>query len=586
MPDIRINQLPLTGSPVPGDFVPLDNGSTRRTTIQDLVLIGRPTASQAEAEAGVNPTKAMTPLTTKQSIAFEVGLTLQAFDAGLNSIAGLSTVADQMIYSTGVDAYATTALTPFARSILDDADAAAVRATIALGNAATLNVGTTAGTVAAGDDTRIVNAVQTGDLPYIRPNVTTNNTGDNSVAIQAAINALSARGGYVILPPGQIRCTQALTIGNGDGGTTFSTRNGVKLIGFGGGFGVSGALVPTVLTYDGPTVTTPFIDIKGRVSDCSIENMFLECNAKIGGIRAKAFSHTNIRGVKIVAPSSNSVGLDIFGGTAPTGNYNVFNKFEQINIALTTADSIGLRMDGDFATQNDTWISAFDLVRIEVIAGATNAICAHLKFVDSIDFRRCHFDNKPEPTAKGVVFDALANNGFPVGIKFDSCSMPHIELREDGTHKIRPSYFLNHGTQDLEVVPNNPNFVIITDIGEIYQHKFRTPITYGTGAGGVVTQITSKSTPVTLNSASGVVTLHNESMPAGDTKSFVLNNSLISDNDVLAMNIIGGASYGSYSLTISDVISGGVVVSIKNISTGALAEAVQFSFALVKVAIS
>lgn len=132
MADIRIRQLPDGSGPVATDYLPVDNGTTRRATIQNVVEIGRPTASQAEAEAGTNPVKAMTPLTTKQSIAFEVGTTLQAYDAGLTSIAGLSTAADQMIYTTGPDVYATTALTPFARTILDDANAAAVQTTLGL----------------------------------------------------------------------------------------------------------------------------------------------------------------------------------------------------------------------------------------------------------------------------------------------------------------------------------------------------------------------------------------------------------------------------------------------------------------------
>ncbi len=57
----------------------------------------------------------------------------QPLDAGLTSIAALTTAADKMIYTTALDTYAVASLTAFARTILDDADAAAVRATIGVG---------------------------------------------------------------------------------------------------------------------------------------------------------------------------------------------------------------------------------------------------------------------------------------------------------------------------------------------------------------------------------------------------------------------------------------------------------------------
>lgn len=65
----------------------------------------------------------------------------QPLDATLTALAALSTLADQLIYATGADAFAMTTLTAFARTLLDDIDAAAMRATLGLGTAATSNAG-------------------------------------------------------------------------------------------------------------------------------------------------------------------------------------------------------------------------------------------------------------------------------------------------------------------------------------------------------------------------------------------------------------------------------------------------------------
>ncbi|WP_244561430.1 gp53-like domain-containing protein [Ensifer aridi] len=84
-------------------------------------------------------TGATNATSARTNLGVAIGSDVQAYDPGLASIAGLTTSANQMIYTTAADVYATTALTPFARTILDDVDAAAVRSTIGLGSLSTAN---------------------------------------------------------------------------------------------------------------------------------------------------------------------------------------------------------------------------------------------------------------------------------------------------------------------------------------------------------------------------------------------------------------------------------------------------------------
>lgn len=65
-----------------------------------------------------------------KALAEQLSSQKQPLDPTLTALAALATAADKMIYATGADAFATATLTAFARTLLDDADAAAARTTL------------------------------------------------------------------------------------------------------------------------------------------------------------------------------------------------------------------------------------------------------------------------------------------------------------------------------------------------------------------------------------------------------------------------------------------------------------------------
>ena len=75
----------------------------------------------------------------------------QAVDAALTSISGLTTAADKMIYTTASDTYAVTDLSSFGRSLIDDASASAARTTLGVEAAVDPGILSIAGLTTAAD---------------------------------------------------------------------------------------------------------------------------------------------------------------------------------------------------------------------------------------------------------------------------------------------------------------------------------------------------------------------------------------------------------------------------------------------------
>jgi hypothetical protein len=104
---------------------------------------------------------------------------------------------------------------------------------------------------------------------------------------------------------------------------------------------------------------------------------------------------------------------------------------------------------------------------------------------------------------------------------------------------------------------------------------------YTADAQGTVTQATSKSTAVTLNKSAGQITMNNAALASVTNVTFTLNNSLISVNDIVILNVAAGATAGAYNCWVSGLSTGSVSITLRNISGGSLSEAVVINYSLI-----
>lgn len=114
--------------------------------------------------------------------------------------------------------------------------------------------------------------------------------------------------------------------------------------------------------------------------------------------------------------------------------------------------------------------------------------------------------------------------------------------------------------QSLTLSPNGTGEVVITK-----------PFGYGgSGTGGTVTQLTSRTTGVTLNKPSGQITLFASTSISGHSSDqFTLTNSYIDATDVVHVCFASGLTAASYGVTVTAVSAGSCNITVSNFSNSA-----------------
>ena len=122
--------------------------------------------------------------------------------------------------------------------------------------------------------------------------------------------------------------------------------------------------------------------------------------------------------------------------------------------------------------------------------------------------------------------------------------------------------------------------------GSIRSNGGTSGIGYATGAGGTVTQITSKATGVTLNKACGTITMHNAALAAATIVSFTLTNSAIASTDVVVIQHDSAGTLGAYTVSCNTMGAGSCNVTVRNATAGSLSQAIVLRFAVIKAVVS
>ena len=148
---------------------------------------------------------------------------------------------------------------------------------------------------------------------------------------------------------------------------------------------------------------------------------------------------------------------------------------------------------------------------------------------------------------------------------------------QDGAHGVKIGSN-NSYTLGMTLFTKSGLATLITVLDGLRSRTNDYTIGYDAGAGNAVTQLTDKTSPVTLNNPCGIIITNNSLLTTGQEIAFTVNNSLVRNYDVIIANVTNG----NYTIRITDIGTNSFVVRLKNNTGGSLSDAVVINFAIIR----
>jgi hypothetical protein len=348
------------------------------------------------------------------------------------------------------------------------------------------------------------------------------------------------------------------------------------------GLGTSGTNQPFVNGYSNVGAVTA-LGIQPNGGALSIGN-----SATITTINGTTASTSTTTGSLINAGGFGNVGAAYIGGPVSTGSRFVFTGPGALpgasELAIGT-NGVGTRIlsnvptGGEFNfTVNGTTVTAINattglyttgLINSTNTTASTSTTTGALIVSGGAGFAG-NIHSGGTGNFNGVVTSLGGNAGVQVYDRSVGASDAWLMSATGGSNLT----FVNNGNSELTVAKGGA----VTARGSLRSTSATGGIGYATGAGGAVTQGTSRTTGVTLNNVAGAITLFTAAGSA-TWQSFTVTNSAVAATDTIIVNQRSGTDL--YMMHVTAVGAGSFRISFAT-TGGTTSEAPVFNFAVIK----